>query len=244
MPAMLFPDGPNKQTHRGHGPLLQNRVASPPTARRQLTMASELIPTEKPGNSFYTEQADRSRDSPPEHEHPPMATDLDFITFVYEQIRTAGQIRYRKMFGEYAVYCDEKVVALACDNQLFVRPTAAAAAVLGEYREGPPYPGAKLHVLIDTQLEESELLTELIRATAALTPLPKPKKPKKPKQPKSTKTAAKPGAKPAPARRVAAKKAPTKAAAKSSRAPATKLPKPKPPASKPTARATRPSRTR
>lgn len=110
-----------------------------------------------------------------------MSTDLDFMTFVYEQIRGAGEIRYRKMFGEYAVYCDEKVVALVCDNQLFVRPTAAAKAVLGEYREGPPYPGAKLHVLIDTQLEESELLTELIRATALLTPLPKPKKPKAPK---------------------------------------------------------------
>jgi len=26
MPAMLFPDGPNKQKHRGHGPLLQRQT--------------------------------------------------------------------------------------------------------------------------------------------------------------------------------------------------------------------------
>jgi TfoX/Sxy family transcriptional regulator of competence genes len=29
------------------------------------------------------------------------------------------------MFGEYAIYCNEKVVALVCDNQVFVKPTAA-----------------------------------------------------------------------------------------------------------------------
>lgn len=138
-----------------------------------------------------------------------MATDLDFVVFVCEQIRGAGAIRHHKMFGEYAIYCDEKVVALACDNQLFVRPTAAAAAVLGEYREGSPYPGAKLHVLIDTQLEESELLTELIRATAALTPLPKPKKPK---------TARKADAKPSTTNTPATRKAATKAAARSASA--------------------------
>ena len=142
-----------------------------------------------------------------------MATDLDFMTFVYEQIRTAGDIRYRKMFGEYAVYCDEKVVALACDNQLFVRPTEAASAVLGEFRQGSPYPGAKLHVLIDTQLEESDLLTELIRATAALTPLPKPKKPKTPKAGRGTAVAGKQTAKTGARARPAAKKTATSKAA-------------------------------
>jgi hypothetical protein len=28
--------------------------------------------------------------------------------------------------GEYAIYCNGKVVALVCDNQLFVKPTEAA----------------------------------------------------------------------------------------------------------------------
>jgi len=28
----------------------------------------------------------------------------------------AGAVTFRKMFGEYAMYVDEKIVALVCDN--------------------------------------------------------------------------------------------------------------------------------
>jgi TfoX/Sxy family transcriptional regulator of competence genes len=45
------------------------------------------------------------------------------MEYICEQIAEAGNISYKKMFGEYAVYCDEKVVAFVCDNQLFVKPT-------------------------------------------------------------------------------------------------------------------------
>ena len=47
-----------------------------------------------------------------------MASDKSFVDFVVDQIENAGQITYKKMFGEYAVYCNGKVVALVCDNQL------------------------------------------------------------------------------------------------------------------------------
>ncbi|RKY80895.1 competence protein TfoX, partial [candidate division KSB1 bacterium] len=49
-----------------------------------------------------------------------MASDLSFVEFVAEQMEDAGLITYRKMFGEYALYCNGKVTALICDNQLFV----------------------------------------------------------------------------------------------------------------------------
>lgn len=45
-----------------------------------------------------------------------MASDLDFVEFVVDQMENAGVITYRKMFGEYALYCEGKVVALVCDN--------------------------------------------------------------------------------------------------------------------------------
>jgi len=45
-----------------------------------------------------------------------MASAEDFVEYVVEQIRDAGTITYRKMFGEYAVYSGKKVVALICDN--------------------------------------------------------------------------------------------------------------------------------
>ena len=53
-----------------------------------------------------------------------MATDIDFVKFVADQIDDACDISYRKMFGEYALYSKGKVVALLCDDQLFVKPTA------------------------------------------------------------------------------------------------------------------------
>ncbi len=53
-----------------------------------------------------------------------MATDLNFVKFVSDQIDDSCDVSYRKMFGEYALYSKGKVVALVCENQLFVKATA------------------------------------------------------------------------------------------------------------------------
>ena len=107
-----------------------------------------------------------------------MASDQDFVDFIVDQIRDAGAVRSRKMFGEYAVYCDDKVTALICDNQLFIKPTEAGREFIGEVVEAPPYPGAKLSFLIEDRLEDRDWLSELVRITAAELPKPKPKKKK------------------------------------------------------------------
>lgn len=60
-----------------------------------------------------------------------MASDLDFVPFVVDQIENAGVITYRKMFGEYAVYCEGKIVVLICDNQVFVKPTQGGKSLAG-----------------------------------------------------------------------------------------------------------------
>jgi TfoX/Sxy family transcriptional regulator of competence genes len=73
-----------------------------------------------------------------------MATDLEFMEFLADQMAGVGEISYRKMFGEYAVYCGGKVVALVCDNRLFVKPTAAGRAFIGAPVEAPAYPGRKI----------------------------------------------------------------------------------------------------
>lgn len=108
-----------------------------------------------------------------------MASDKSFVEFISEQIQSAGDIRYRKMFGEYAVYCNEKVVALICDNQLFVKPSSAGRSFIGEVAEAPPYEGAKPYFLIEDQFDDNEWLSELIRVTEKELPMPKPKKNKK-----------------------------------------------------------------
>ena len=95
-----------------------------------------------------------------------MATDQDFMEFLADQMAEAGAITFRKMFGEYAVYCGGKVVALVCDNQLFVKPTPGGRAYIGEPETAPPYPGAKDYFLIADAFEDREWLAGLIRLTA------------------------------------------------------------------------------
>ena len=111
-----------------------------------------------------------------------MGSDLEFVEFVIDQIESVGDITYRKMFGEFAVYCKGKVVALICDNQLFVKPTEAGKAFIGDVDYAPPYPGAKPAFLIDGRIDNREWLGNLIIITEKELPPPKPKKPGKSKK--------------------------------------------------------------
>jgi TfoX/Sxy family transcriptional regulator of competence genes len=105
-----------------------------------------------------------------------MASDKSFIEFIADQMGDAGVISHRKMFGEYAIYCDGKVVALVCDNQLFVKPTGGGRSYIGDVVEAAPYTGAKLYFLIEDAFEDREWISELIRITAQELPLPIPKR--------------------------------------------------------------------
>lgn len=111
-----------------------------------------------------------------------MSTDIQTVTYIEDQLRSiASRVRTRKMFGEYALYCDEKVVALICDDQVFIKITPAGKSLVGEgYEEGFPYPGAKPAMLIDGEfLENADKFTQLVIGTADSLPAPKPKKKKK-----------------------------------------------------------------
>ena len=77
-----------------------------------------------------------------------MASDQRTVDFLVEQMASAGDVVAKKLFGEYAVYCDGKLVALICDDSLFVKPTAPGRQLLGEVTEAPPYPGAKPYLAI------------------------------------------------------------------------------------------------
>jgi TfoX/Sxy family transcriptional regulator of competence genes len=110
-----------------------------------------------------------------------MASDREFVDFIVDQLESAGEVRSRMMFGEYAIYCNDKVTALVCDNQLFIKPTEAGRAFIGDVVEAPPYPGAKLSFLIEDRFEDRDWISELVKITSAELPEPKPKKKKKPK---------------------------------------------------------------
>ncbi len=108
-----------------------------------------------------------------------MASDPGFVEFIVEQMKEAGSISYRKMFGEYAIYCDGKVVALICNDQLFVKQTDGGRSFIGAVVEAPAYPGAKLSFLIEDKFEDREWISHLIRLTAEELPASKQKKCKK-----------------------------------------------------------------
>jgi TfoX/Sxy family transcriptional regulator of competence genes len=102
-----------------------------------------------------------------------MSSDKSFVEFLVDQMGNAGLISQKKMFGEYATYCDGKVVALVCDNQLFVKPTHAGRDYIGNPIEAAPYVGAKPHFLIEDAFEDREWISGLIRTTVEELPVPR-----------------------------------------------------------------------
>ena len=110
-----------------------------------------------------------------------MATDPGYAKYVCDQLRAAGGISARPMFGEYGLYRLGKIVGLIADNQLFVKPTAAGEAVLGAPTWGPPFPGAKPFLNVSDLLDDPDTLVRLIEATDAALPAPKQKPEKKAK---------------------------------------------------------------
>ena len=108
-----------------------------------------------------------------------MANDPDFIQYVCDQIDASCDVSYRHMFGGTTLYSKGKVVALICDNQLFVKPTDAGRAFIGDITEAPAYEGSKDFFLIDEAIDDTGWPTELIRRTEAVLPKPRPRKKKR-----------------------------------------------------------------
>jgi TfoX/Sxy family transcriptional regulator of competence genes len=106
-----------------------------------------------------------------------MGTRADSIAHLLDALAPLP-LSARKMFGEYALYLDGKVVALVCDDLLYLKPTPGARATLPDCPTGNPYPGAKLHLLVTDALDDPAPVISALRAIAADLPAPKPKKPK------------------------------------------------------------------
>jgi TfoX/Sxy family transcriptional regulator of competence genes len=105
-----------------------------------------------------------------------MASDIQFVEYVCSQISGAGHATYLKMFGEYGIYINGKIIALICDDQFFLKITEAGRKIIRESIEAPAYPGSKPFFLIE-DLEDRDYLTDLITATYKELPEPKPKQP-------------------------------------------------------------------
>ena len=92
------------------------------------------------------------------------------MDFVCQQIKSFGQVRYRKMFGEYLAYLNDKPILLVCDNSVFVKKLPGLEQLLADTPCGVPYPGAREHYQLD--IEDAAMLQKLIPLLEQLTPLP------------------------------------------------------------------------
>jgi TfoX/Sxy family transcriptional regulator of competence genes len=103
-----------------------------------------------------------------------MSTTAEFIEYVASQAEGCGVVRYKKMFGEYMVYVNDKPILLVCDNSVFVKTLPCLDVLMIDAEKGFPYNGAKEHYILD--IDDAELTRAVIAALEPITPLPKPRK--------------------------------------------------------------------
>lgn len=104
-----------------------------------------------------------------------MASSPEFAQYVCDQLAGAGQVRCKKMFGEYGIFCNGKMVGMVCDDQFFVKDLPAARAVCPGCPLAPPYPGAKPHLLVEC-VDDRERMARLAAAVWQQLPAPAPRK--------------------------------------------------------------------
>ena len=80
-----------------------------------------------------------------------MATSKEYIEFVCDQLRGVDSVTYKKMFGEYLVYVNEKPIFIVCDNTVMVKKVPELADLMRDAPEGFPYDGAKMHYILDIE---------------------------------------------------------------------------------------------
>ncbi len=93
-----------------------------------------------------------------------MSTTKDYIEYIVDQLGNSDKVHTRAMFGEYALYYDEKVVGFVCDNQVFIKINEYTENILGsEYQKGPAYKGSKdYYMLGDDVLEDVKMFMEVV----------------------------------------------------------------------------------
>jgi len=103
-----------------------------------------------------------------------MSTSKDTAEYILERLRNAPRFAVRAMFGDYALYADGKVVALICDNLLYVKIRPASISLESECEKDTPYHGAKLHYVIsEEQLSSLTQLPSILFALAQSLPIKK-----------------------------------------------------------------------
>ena len=103
-----------------------------------------------------------------------MASSPEFVAYLCEQLEGLGEIRSRKMFGEYLIYLNGKPVLMACDDTAFAKTLPCLEELLADRPTAPPYEGARAHYVLDP--DDRETLRRAAVLAEEVTPPPKKRK--------------------------------------------------------------------
>ena len=104
-----------------------------------------------------------------------MASSIDFVQYIADQCADAGEITFKKMFGDYGIYCNGMIFGLVCDDKFYVKPTETVRDLLRVVDLRPPYEGAKDYFYI-ADVDDHEYISSLVRETVKALSQPKAKK--------------------------------------------------------------------
>ena len=103
-----------------------------------------------------------------------MACTTEFIEFVCDTLTPLGEVRSRKMMGDYVIYVNEKCVITACDNIAYVKKLPCIADLMADAETGCPYEGAKEAYILD--LADRHKTLKAVETIWEVLPFPKSRK--------------------------------------------------------------------
>lgn len=96
-----------------------------------------------------------------------MASDLDFVVYICDQLKSLGRITYKRMMGEYLLYVNGVYSLVIADNQVYIKPFKEVLPLLEEVVYAPVYKGAKDSLLI-TNVDDAAYLSMIVKTVIDL----------------------------------------------------------------------------
>ena len=117
-----------------------------------------------------------------------MATSREYALFVENLFRGVEGFSMKRMFGEYGIYLQGRVLGFLCDEQILLQDTPTARKLLPDAERKELFPGSKLFIIFSDE-GNHHLLQSVAQAMWEELPLPKSRKSRKKVTPEGVRTA-------------------------------------------------------
>lgn len=104
-----------------------------------------------------------------------MATSREYALFVENLFRGVDGFSMKRMFGEYGIYLQGRVLGFLCDEQILLQDTPTARKLLPDAERKELFPGSKLFIIFSDE-GNHHLLQSVAQAMWEELPVPKPRR--------------------------------------------------------------------